>query len=495
MSQRNRRQFMEESMAVAAAAVAGGSASDLFAAEQPLGGSPNERLGVAVVGVRGRGGSHIGAFAGRKDTEILYLCDVDREIGMRRVRETAKRQQGREPRFEEDLRKALDDPNVDIVSIATPHHWHALGAIWSMQAGKDVYLEKPVSHNLCEGRRIVEAARKYRRICQAGAQCRSSAAIIEAMEYLRRGELGQVRLARGLCRKRPHPIGPRALYLAPPAVNYDLWLGPAPAAPLTRPQLHYDWRWQWPYGCGELGEEAVHQLDLARWGLGKDRLSSRVISCGGRFGCDDAGETANSQIVIHDFGDAAIVFEVRASKIPPCRGAEMRLIFEAAEGFVVIAGYRKGAAFDPEGNKLREFSGGGGNGAHFDNFLKAVRSRRVQDLNADIEEGHLSGALCHLGNISYRLGESVPASEAWARLEDFGMADGFGTADLVRESLRRAARRFRTAGPDVQRSLVTAGLELVCDADSETIMASELANQLLDREYRQPFVIPAPGKV
>ena len=313
MTAQNRRQFLEESMiAAAAAAVAASGPRDLLGEELPPSRSAIEQLGVAVVGVRGRGNSHIGFFAGRRDTRVLYVCDVDREIGWTRAKQVARRQGGLAPAFEEDMRRVLDDPRVDIVSIATPNHWHALGAIWSMQAGKDVYVEKPVSHNVQEGRRMVEAARRYQRICQSGMQARSSPAMISAMEYMRAGQIGQVALARAICYKHRTPIETASVCPIPEHINYDLWLGPAAAAPLTRRRFHHDWHWQWPYGNGDAGYQGVHQLDLCRWGLQLPAISQAVVSYGGRFALD-AAEMTNTQVMLHDFGSKSIVFECAAS--------------------------------------------------------------------------------------------------------------------------------------------------------------------------------------
>jgi predicted dehydrogenase len=191
----------------------------------------------------------------------------------------------------------LEDKSVDFVSIATPNHWHSLAAIWAMQAGKDVYVEKPVSHNVSEGRRDVQVAEKHKRICQAGTQSRSTAGLHEAFKYIRDGKLGEVKLAHALCYKRRPSIGPKGNYPIPQEVDYDLWSGPAPIKPLTRPKFHYDWHWQWDYGNGDLGNQGIHEMDKARWGLGKNELPKSVISVGGRFGYSDDGETANTQVV------------------------------------------------------------------------------------------------------------------------------------------------------------------------------------------------------
>ncbi len=484
MAKRTRRQFLEDSMFAAAAAAAVGSASPLLADEsEPQSSSPNERLSVAVVGVRGRGGSHISAFAGRKDTEVTYICDADRDIGMQRAKEVGKRQ-GREPKFEEDLRKVLEDKSVDIVSIATPNHWHALGAIWAIQAGKDVYLEKPVSHNVSEGRRIVEAARKYGKIVQTGTQSRANPGMRAAIEFVQSGELGKCTVARGLCYKPRGSIGPRGEYTPPKSVNYDLWLGPAPMAPVTRPQFHYDWHWQWAYGNGDLGNQGIHQMDLARWGLGVNELSQSVLSYGGRYGYEDAGETANTQVVIHNYGDRSLVFEVRGLRTKDLKGAKVGVIYEMPEGYVVMSSYSGGAAFDKNGKKIREFSG---EGDHFANFLKAVRSRKVEDLYADIEEGHLSSALCHMGNISYLLGQNVPVDEALERIE------AVGSSDNEKETYQRTLEHLKEN--QALPSEITVGAHLVFDPKTETFPGNEKANELLTREYRRPFVVPAAGQV
>lgn len=484
MSHRSRREFLEQSMWATATAVAAGSV--VVRAEEKQSASPNEKLGVAVVGVKGRGGSHIGAFAGRKDTEILYVCDVDTEIGNQRADEIGKRQGGRRPTWEADLRKVLEDKRVDIVSIATPNHWHALGAIWSLQAGKDVYVEKPVSHNVSEGARIVEAARKYDQICQTGTQSRSNPGLAKAVEYVRGGKIGELKVARGLCYKRRGPIGPRGEYAVPSNINYDLWLGPAPMAKVTRKQFHYDWHWQWAYGNGDLGNQGIHQMDIARWGMGVDRLCQGVLSYGARLGYEDAGETANTQVVVLDYGPKSLVFEVRGLETKPYKGAGVGVIFEGSDGYLVIPSYSSATAFDKDGNKLAEFTG---EGDHFANFLTAVRSRKSSDLAADIQEGHLSSALCHLGNISYRLGEEVVASDAAAKIAEYKSADD------NKATLDRTLAHLNDNKVELGTAKIRVGAALVFDPETESFPKNEAANAQLTREYRAPFVVPAKGKV
>ena len=479
---RSRREFLEQSMFAAAAAAAMNGPVTAWAAEEKQSTSPNEKLGVAVVGVKGRGGSHIGAFAGRKDSEILYICDVDSAIGNSRAEEVGKRQGGNRPKWEADLRKVLEDKRVDVVSIATPNHWHALAAIWAIQAGKDVYVEKPVSHNVMEGRRIVDAARKYKKICQTGTQSRSNPGLIDAIEYIKAGKIGEVKVARGLCYKRRPSIGPRGEYAAPETVNYDLWLGPAPMAPVTRKQFHYDWHWQWAYGNGDLGNQGIHQIDIARWGLGVNELCQGVLSYGGRLGYEDAGETANTQIVIHDYGAKSLVFEVRGLETKAYKGAGVGVIFEGTDGYVVMPSYDSAVAFDKDGKEVKKFKG---EADHFANFVTAVRSRKSSDLNADILEGHLSSALCHLGNISYRLGETVPAAAALERIS------ALKTTDNTKDTLDRTLEHLKDNKVDVASVKLTVGAALKVDPKTEGIPGNAAAAAMLTREYRAPFVVPS----
>ena len=483
MTRQTRRDFLERSMlAAAAAAAAGGSAAPLAAA--PDSDSPNERLQVAVIGVRGRGQSHLSAFSRRKDTEVVAVVDADEAIGQQR-RDKLANVSGRKPKFFKDLRRVMDDKSIDIVSIATPNHWHALAAIWAIQSGKDVYVEKPVSHNVSEGRRIVQAARKYKRICQTGTQVRSSTGVQQAIQFLHDGKLGKTNVARGLCYKRRGSIGARGNYDVPASVDYSLWLGPAPEKRLSRPRFHYDWHWQWDYGNGDLGNQGIHQMDIARWGLGVSDVGRSVISYGGRLSYVDAGETANTQVSIHDYGDSRLVFEVRGLPTKDHKGAKVGVIFECADGYMVIASYGGGAAFDSSGKMIKKFSGGGD---HFGNFLAAVRSRKSSDLNADILEGHLSSALCHLGNVSYRLGSEVTAGEVEKQLD--GDDEALGTFE-------RMAGHLSENNVELDKARLRLGTRLAIDGKREVITGSQAgkANPLLTRNYRKPFVVPSEKNV
>jgi predicted dehydrogenase len=481
MIRQTRREFLENSMLAAAAMAGSGMASPASAAEESS--SPNEVLRVAVLGLNGRGQSHLGGFMKRAGCEVVAVCDPDEQVLMNKGVAVVEKETGKTPAAFQDLRKLLEDRNIDVVTIATPNHWHALASIWGIQAGMDVYVEKPVSHNVSEGRRIVDAARRHRKIVQTGTQSRSSTATRQMIDFVRAGGIGEVRLARGLCYKRRKPIGPRGEYSVPASVNYDVWSGPAPLHAPTRPQFHYDWHWQWDYGNGDIGNQGIHEMDMARWGLGVDDLGRGVVSYGGRLGYEDAGETANTQVSIYDYGDKTLVFEVRGLETAPFKGAMVGVIFEGTQGYAV-KGNEGCAVFDLAGNPVKKFSGGED---HFGNFVKAVRSRKVEDLNADVLEGHLSSALCHLGNVSYRLGEPVSVEEAQQRLEKVRQK-----AEAL-EAFERVKRHLTDNQVDLASAKIQFGAALAVDGKAETFIgsASGKANPLLSREYRKGFEVPA----
>src|SRR6266849_2396354 len=273
--------------------------------------SPSDEVRMAVVGFRGRGGDHLKGLSALPGVRITGLCDVDRTV---LDAEKAKwKERGTEVEGHTDIRQLLESKNVDAISIATPNHWHALATIWAIQAGKDVYVEKPVSHNVSEGRRAVEFARKHNKMVQTGTQSRSSIEGIKAaVDWVKEGHLGKIKVARGLCYKPRGSIGkvdgPQPI---PANIDYDLWCGPALKLPLMRKRLHYDWHWVWNTGCGDLGNHGIHEMDKSRWAIGKMELAPRVFSIGGRLGYVADGETANTQMTVFDYGDALLIFEVR----------------------------------------------------------------------------------------------------------------------------------------------------------------------------------------
>lgn len=485
----NRREFLQDSSLLAALAGAGLLGSTATAAEKKEEAKKqdaNDRLHVAVIGVHGRGMSHVGAFAGRSklNTIITTICDADEAVIGRALKEVEDRQ-GKAPKYEQDLRKVMEDKSIDIVTIATPNHWHSLAAIWALQAGKDVYVEKPVSHNVSEGRRVVETARKYNRICQAGTQSRSGTGMREAMAFLHDGKLGKIHLARGTCYKLRGSIGKvKEATPVPKSCDYNLWCGPAPMKPLMRELLHYDWHWQWDYGNGDIGNQGIHEMDKARWGLGKNELPQAVFAFGGRFAYVDDGQTANTQVAVFDYGDCQLVFEVRGlpstSPYPEKVGRRGGVgnIFYGTEGIMAVPDYRSAYVLNKGGEIVKEFHG---EEDHFGNFIKAVRSRKVEDLNADILDGHLSSALCHLGNISYRLGKEQrigrrPKSpsddkETTAAFDRFvtHLADKIGPLDKI---------GYRV------------GAHLKLDPATERFTNNEQANAMLTRQYRKGFEVP-----
>ncbi len=455
--------------------------------------SASDEVRVAIVGFNGRGQDHIKGLSKEPGVRITGLCDVDQKLL------DAEAQKHKDVETTTDLRRLLESKNIDAISIATPNHWHALASIWAIQAGKDVYVEKPVSHNVWEGRKIVEAARKYKRMVQAGMQSRSSQAIQESVDWVRQGNLGKIVVARALCYKPRRSIGkvngPQPI---PPGLDYDLWCGPAMKLPLMRSRLHYDWHWDFNTGCGDLGNQGIHQMDIARWFLGANELSPRVFSVGGRLGYDDDGNTPNTQLVFHDYPQAPLIFEVRGlprgkefandkdwnsnmDKFPSDeknKGGSVCVVIHCEGGYVLVPGYSGAVAYDKEGNVVKKWEGAT---SHFANFLKAVRSRKQTDLNGDILEGHLSSALCHTGNISYRLGFQKSPDEIREKIKgERGATDTFD----------RMTAHLGANGVELTKDKLVLGDVLTMDPQTEKFIGSTEGNALLTRHYRRPYVVP-----
>lgn len=480
----SRRDFLHQSVLGAAAVTGAGLSAAAVRAEEEVKAArkagAQDLLRVAVIGVNGRGMSHVGGFTAKLGCQITHICDADSGV-IGRAMTTVEKQTGKAPTFVQDFRKLLDDKSIDIISIATPNHWHSLMAIWAMQAGKDVYVEKPVSHNVSEGRKAVEAALKYGRICQTGTQCRSMPGMREAIAFVQSGGIGKVTVARGLCYKSRPSIGKvNGEGKVPATCDYDLWTGPAAKEPLKRSRLHYDWHWVWNTGNGDLGNQGIHQMDIARWGLNKTGLANAVVSVGGRFGYVDDGETANTQICVFDYGDAELIFEVRGLKTEKYKGAGVGVVFHGTDGTVVIPSYDSGIVFDKDGNRVKEFKGGG-ESLHFANFVAAVRARKASMLNSDILEGHLSSALCHLGNISYRLGQEQPFSQK---------AKAFGDDKAALETLERMQEHLKENKVPLDSTMYRVGRKLALNPQTETFVNDKQADALLTREPRPPFVVP-----
>jgi len=397
--------------------------------------SANDILRVGVVGVHGRGMEHIEGFGHLKDVRITAICDIDQNV-IGSAKHEIEQLYGNSPRYYQDIRRLLDDKEIDAISVATTNHWHALATIWACQAGKDVYVEKPVSHNVTEGRRMVEVARKQNRIVQTGTQLRSHKGMQDAMAFIHSGQLGKVYMAKGLCYKPRGSIGHKPDGPVPAGVDYNLWLGPAPERPFNPNRFHYNWHWFWDYGNGDLGNQGIHQMDVARWGLNKHEFPKAVLASGGRFGCSDDGQTPNTLHVSYEFDDCELQFEVRGLATNDELEVKIGDIFYGTEGILAVTSYINWQTY--LGPKLEKGPGGTGGGDHFANFVKAVKSRDHTLLAADIEEGHLSSAYCHLGNIAYRLGRKLYINPA-----------------------------------------------------NESFIADPEADSLLTRKYRQPFVVPA----
>lgn len=447
----------------------------------------NGDVRVAVIGFRSKGMQHIGSFKKLPGVRVVALCDVDSAVVEEALNKHFQADEVK-PRTYTDVRKLLEDKDIDAVVIATPNHWHAPITIWACQAGKDVYVEKPCSHTIWEGQQMMRAADKYKRIVQVGMQTRSDRGVNEAFRYVHDGNLGPIEYARGIYWNLREPIGnvtePQQ---PPPSVDYNLWLGPAPEAPLMRKNLHYDWHWQWPYGNGELGNNGVHLIDLATWALDLTEMPEHVLSFGGRFKFDDDGETANTHVVWYGYKPHPVFCEIR--NLPRWKGEKAAdnvnghrtaIQIKCRDGSYI--GYGTGGfAYDNDGKKVRQFIGDGGE-AHHQNFIDAVRSRKSEQLAAGIEKGHLSAALCHLGNISHRLGEPARGAE---------LRDAAKGNVILQEAIARFNEHLLMNHVDVVETPRMLGAALTIDPRTEqfTGEGGEQANAMLTKSYRPGFEI------
>jgi predicted dehydrogenase len=445
----SRRTFTSRSLMAAAAVTAGKS----VLGSRVVG--ANDRVVLASIGIRGQGDALKRGFARLANAEIKTLCDVDENLFAARANDaTLKDVATFKPGYQQDLRRVLDDKDVDAVVIATPNHWHALATVWALQAGKHVYVEKPSSYTVWEGRQMVEAAKRYGKVVQVGTMNRSRPPIRQAIKFLHEGGIGDVYMARGLCFKpRPsigrYPDGPMqpgekyrlnaetntweptwdAAYLA--KVNYDLWLGPAPQRPFNRNRFHYNWHWHWDYGNGDTGNQGPHQFDIARWGLRQSGHPVRIRSVGGYYGEASSQETPNLQTTVYEYADGKILeFATRGGYTNEEGTQKIGNLFYGTKGWMWI---------DGDGRKWQSYFGrkdekGPGSDAppesagsdplvltsierpHYQNFLDAIRAGDPAKVTCDALEGHLSSALPHLANISYRVGRALtldPRSETF----------------------------------------------------------------------------------
>ena len=395
----------------------------------------NDRVRVAVIGINGRGKDHISGFSKLENVEVAALCDVDNVVLQERAADFEKKNNKKVKTFQ-DLRKVYEYKDIDDVSIATPNHWHALAAIWACQAGKDVYVEKPGCHNIYEGRKLVEAATKYNRIVQHGVQLRSSVAIQEAIKHLREGLIGNVYMARALIYKWRPDIGNQPTSPVPAGLDWDLWQGPAQARAFSKNYVHYNWHWFWDYGNGDIGNQGIHETDLAMWGLDVG-LPEEITSAGGKFLWNDCKETPETltSTYIYPKQKKVIEVEVRPWMTNKEDGVEVGNLFYGDKGYMVINGYN-----DYKTYLGRERTPGPARkegGDHYKNFIDAVRAHDKKLLNGPVETAHLSASLAHLGNIAYRLDR-----------------------------------------------------KLKFDPTTEKFVGDKEANAMLSRKYRAPFIVP-----
>lgn len=488
-----RRDFVKSSVAagVTLALTSRSAKAQPKPAPKPVPYSPirtaNEDLRVAIVGLGHRGSSYIKWFHELPKVTVAALCDPDRK----RLNDEVKKFKDRKEKVNAytDIRRLLNNRYIDVVVVATCDHWHGLATVLACQAGKDVYVETPVSLNISEGRKMVQAARKYGRIVQVATPTRSDNGLAEAIEYVQKGELGKIQSLHcisyvGQNRKMGKVAGPQVI---PDSIDYNLWTGPALLMPVRRRHFHYHWRWLWDYGCGEIGSMENDQLDICRRFLGQagTQLPPRVISIGGRFGVDDNGETANTQIAILDYEPAPIICEIRTLPrnmadvtMDAYRGVRESFVVQCEGGY--LADHR---AYNKKGKKIRQFERNSGN-EHIANFIEAVKSRKVTDLNADIFEGHISTALCHMANISHRLGyESTPEKVREVLKSNNETSDAF----------QRLEAHLTANQIDLKATPLLLGPILKMDSNQERFVGdfpAQWANQMLTREYRKPFLMP-----
>ena len=480
MSKFSRRQFV-----VGAAA---GAAALSFPIRRVLG--ANETVNVGFIGVGGRGTHSAKWFGEIPGVRVAAVCDVDKGH-ISAAQKSLDAQDIKDVKGHEDQRRIIEDKSIDAVVISSCNHWHALAAVWAIQAGKDVYVEKPVSNNVWEGRKIVEAARKYNRIVQGGTQQRSDPVQKQIKEFIKSGKLGKMQWIRGNRLGRRESIGKRDTPLKPPAnVNYDLWLGPAQDEPIYRPNLHYDWHWVWNTGSGEMGNWGVHILDDIRMMLDdQSTLPKRILAAGGRVVWNDAGESPNVHIAYYDTGVVPVILmlsnlpeKTGSTREPNYRGIRSGYVIQFENGY--YAGARGGGwAYDNDNKRIQQFKGDGGE-AHAKNFIEAVRTRNRAIQNAEIEQTHYSSAWCHLANVAYRLGSA------------YGQQ---GAADLAKnfqpwsELLEQFHTHLEANGVDATKSGLKLSSILEIDPRKEVFIgksATPEAQALLRREYRKGYVMP-----
>ncbi|HOD83764.1 MAG: Glycosyl hydrolase family 109 protein 1 precursor [Planctomycetes bacterium ADurb.Bin126] len=477
MSHLTRRQFLNRS-ALAAVTVSG----PWLAPSRVLGANDEIRIAVIGCGVRGAG-SHVPEFSRIKGVKVVAVCDPDRT----RADGTAKgikAKYGNECDAVYDVRKLMERKDLDVISVATMQYWHALPTIWACQTGRHVYVEKPLSHFIWEGRQMVNAARKYNRIVQVGTQNRSNRGYEDLGKWLKEGGLGKIQYVTCCANKPRKSIGKRSEPLPiPETLDYELWCGPARKEPIFRDRIQYDCSFTWNMGDGESCNQGVHEIDIARWILGYKTLPRRTMSIGGRFVFNDAGDVPNTQILFYDYADVPILYEIhnlprdkscmtpqKWNTLPDIRGMRTGVCVQCEGGYTLGT-----TAYDKDGKKIKSFSRGEN---HFQNFINAVRSGKREELNADVEEGHLSTIITHAGNVSYRLGK--PASAAEQRKQ-------IGETPCMVEMHERLMKYLK--GIEVDPDTAILGPWLECDVKKECFKGDAKANEIAKGWYRSPFTL------
>jgi hypothetical protein len=486
MTAYSRRNFLKGSVIAAGAGLTGAFQPSAWA--NPVG--ANQAVRVAIIGLHNKGIPHLKQLLDEPNVRVTALCDLDSAM-LERAKALASEKKV-EPFTCTDARDVLNRSDVDVVVIATGNHWHALLTVWACQAGKDVYVEKPMSHDVWEGRKMIEAAVRYSRVVQTGMQYGSDPGLIAAGEYLRSGQLGKIKHLRAVFYSKRAGIG-RKFPWYPRDVDYNLFCGPTAMAPLERDQLHYDWHWSWATGNGELGNNGVHLMGVAlRW-LGLNTVAPRILSVGGRFGYNDVGETPNTMLTVYDYPDTPIIYEQRNLAAKPGveyadqnHGLRAGIVATCEGG--VLAGLVGASAFDPDGKLIQKFPGDGG-ASHMRNFLEAVRTRRTNELKASVEFGHVAAAACHYGNISYRIGQANTVTEVDKSLAPVPAAQPIFAELQTHLGVHQI---------DLAQHPLTLGSWVECDASGDGIArvgssddrALEKARYLLHETQRPPFVIP-----
>ena len=474
---RTRRQFVQ-------AAAAAGTTLVVLPAQRAM--AANEQVNVGVIGLGTMGGGHSRSFPGLSGVNVAAISDADTQrMGAAAIHLPSSTAQ------HQDFRRILDDASIDAVVIATPNHWHALMTIMACQAGKHVYVQKPVSHGIWEGRKMVEAARRYDRIVQAGTQHRSCPAVNAARADILAGKYGQPQWVHCSVLHTRKPIGrvaePQSV---PDHIDYNLWTGPAPMAPVMRKSFHYDWHWQWHWGDGETGNWGPHYVDDLRNLLGWDDVPDNVIGAGNRFAWDDNGQTPNVHLALFEHRGVKVVVDIRNLPDPAGPGGEGGAVYRDMRGgnyihceqAVIRIARGGGAATTHEGETIEQYSGNGGAG-HEHNFVDAIRAGDRNLLNCEIEEGHLSTAMCHLANIAFRVGAATSPEE---------IGENMKTHPDALESFDDMVRQVNGNGVDLAEQPFLLGPRLTFDRAAERFVGAgaAIANQLITSRYRPPFTVP-----